>query len=317
MKIEYLPYKPKGQTIGVIETANDILEDYNSQGYSLTLRQLYYQFIAKDMFPDSWCNEAGTKNHIGSYNKLKSIISRAREGGLVDWQHIKDRGRACVSRPHWDSPSGFLESVIPQFHIDLWEDQPIRIEVWVEKDALSDVIQQACRRWDVTSFACKGYTSASSMWEAAHDRFLVDYGQAGQHVIILHLGDHDPSGIDMTRDIKRRLNLFSTPYEDSQDTPSITIQRIALNMNQVEEYDPPPNPAKEVDPRFAEYQDEYGDVSWELDALEPSVITDLIDFHIEGIVDFGLFKQRVQQKEDWQNELQDITDSLGGIDDED
>ena len=84
--------------------------------------------------------------------------------------------------------------------------------------------------------------------------------------MIIHLGDHDPSGIDMTRDIQERLQMFGA---------DVYVKRVALTMNQIGTYNPPPNPAKITDSRASKYIDEYGNESWELDALEPQVITDL------------------------------------------
>jgi hypothetical protein len=291
-RISYTKYKPKGPAARIVELANDILRDYNRQGFNLTVRQLYYQFVSRDLFPDEWVNEIGTKNHTGNYNRLKSIIAKAREGGLVDWEYIKDRGRSLTQRPHWVSGQQFLNSVAPQFHIDLWLDQPKRVEVWVEKDALSDVIDQACNPLDVPNFACKGYASASSMWEAAHNRFLLKYAQAEQDIVIIHLGDHDPSGVHMTQDIEERLKLFASPYEDDQKRANITVQRIALTMAQVEEYEPPPNPTKEADPRSAVYRREFGETCWELDALEPRMLVRLVREAIEEHLDRRLFDAR-------------------------
>lgn len=297
-RIKYKDYKPRGETPGVIVTADEILREYEQRGFNLTLRQLYYQFVARDLFPDAWVNDEGTKNHQGNYNKLKSIIARAREAGMIDWEHIKDRGRKLTQRPHWHSGRQFLDSVAPQFHIDLWDDQPKMVEVWVEKDALSDVVNQACKPYDVPNFACKGYTSASAMWEAAHDRMLLKYAQREQEVIIIHLGDHDPSGVHMTQDIEDRLYVFSTPYQEESGwpRPEITVQRIALTMEQVEEHEPPPNPTKEADPRSDDYIAEFGETCWELDALDPALLVQLIRDTIETHLDRDLFDARKEYK---------------------
>lgn len=302
-RIKYTKYNPKGPAARIVELANEILRDYDSQGFNLTVRQLYYQFVARDLFPDEWVNEIGTKNHTGNYNRLKSIIAKAREGGLIDWDFIKDRGRSLTQRPHWTSGRQFLGNVAPQFHIDLWLDQPKRVEVWVEKDALSDVIDQACHPLDVPNFACKGYASASSMWEAAHNRMLNEYAKNGQKIVIIHLGDHDPSGVHMTQDIEERLNLFASTYEPDMKKADITVERIALTMAQVEEYEPPPNPTKEADPRSAVYRREYGETCWELDALEPRLLVDLVTAAINRHLNRRKFNARQNYAESERNRL--------------
>jgi len=121
-----------------------------------------------------------------------------------------------------------------------------------------------------------------------------------QKTVIFHLGDHDPSGIDMSRDITERLSLFvGRPVE---------VRRIALNMPQVEEYGPPPNPAKTTDSRFESYLEKYGDESWELDALEPKVIVELIQKNLRGVMDKARFDEAIEIQEQGRKELNAISD---------
>ena len=115
------------------------------------------------------------------------------------------------------------------------------------------------------------------MWSAG--RRILGYFDEGKDPLILHLGDHDPSGIDMSRDIEDRLSLFA-------EQP-VEVRRIALNMDQVQAYNPPPNPAKITDSRSAGYIERFGHESWELDALEPQVLSDLIRQHIQDEMDHG------------------------------
>lgn len=300
-RIAYTEWTPKVEAEALIAIIDRVLREYSAAGYDLTLRQLYYQMIAKDYLPDSWTNAAGTKNNVQSYKRIGDLVSKAREAGLLDWGHIVDRGRTLEKRPEWDNPNHFLSSVAPQFKIDLWEDQPKRIEVWVEKDALSGVLERACRPFAVPYFACKGYVSASAIWDAGHNRILHDYHDNGQATVIIHLGDHDPSGIDMTRDIEERLRRFS-----GDDEPDIEVIRIALNMDQVEQYDPPPNPAKETDSRFRGYQDLHGDESWELDALDPPIIVEMIQDAIRDHMDEDLFDAKKEQETAWRQALMEL-----------
>ncbi|MCD4739484.1 MAG: hypothetical protein K8R89_09555, partial [Anaerolineae bacterium] len=152
-----------------------------------------------------------------------------------------------------------------------------RPEVWIEKDALMGVITKVCQRYDVPYFSCRGYTSQSAMWQAGHGR-LRRNAVNGQKTLIIHLADHDPSGLDMTRDIGDRLTMFAG-WEIHD------IKRIALNMNQIEEFTPPPNPTKLSDSRAKAYIAVYGDDSWELDALEPKVIESLIEHTLKQVID--------------------------------
>lgn len=240
----------------LIAKANAILSEYAEKGYDLTLRQLYYQFVSRNIIP----------NTPADYKKLGDLISDARLAGLIDWDMITDRGRWVEKNTHWQKPSQIVEAAAGQWLIDKWSTQPHYVEVWVEKDSLRSIVARACQPLDVAHFSCRGYNSQSEAWAAAQ-RLLVER-EKGKEVHILHLGDHDPSGIDMTRDIEDRLTLFTRE--------PVHVRRIALNMSQIEEFDPPPNPAKMTDSRFASYQQQFGEESWELDSLDPTVIADLI-----------------------------------------
>ncbi|MFC1410461.1 hypothetical protein ACEZCY_14465 [Streptacidiphilus sp. N1-12] len=259
MRIAYVPKKFSGPSLDMIAMAEEICRDYAVQGFDLTLRQLYYQFVARGHLA----------NKQSEYKRLGSVVNDARLAGLIDWDHIVDRTRNLRGLSHWDNPESIIRSVAYGYRTELWANQPHRVEVWVEKDALVGVISRVASRHDVDYFSCRGYTSQSELWSAA--RRLSRYEREGQKPVVIHLGDHDPSGVDMTRDIQERLELFGA---------HVDVRRIALNMDQVEQYNPPPNPAKLTDSRATGYIDLYGRSSWELDALEPTMLDRLIDADI-------------------------------------
>jgi len=289
-RIAYVPktFSPAHQVI--IAHANQIARDYAAEGDSLTLRQLYYRFVAAALIP----------NKDTEYKRLGSILNDARYAGEFDWNYITDRTRNVRGGDGGDSDPRNVVSDL-SFYAALWEGQPERVEVWVEKDALVDVVGRAANPLRTPFFSCRGYTSVSEVWAAARriERYLREPG-VGQ-ITILHLGDHDPSGIDMTRDITDRLHLFLAG--DGFNPDDLTIERIALNMDQVEQYDPPPNPAKMTDSRFAGYVDQYGDESWELDALEPRALRTLISDNIRPHVDQGKWQERLAFERDGQATL--------------
>lgn len=273
-----------------IAQANAIIEDFAAQGFDLTLRQLFYQFVARDLIP----------NTFREYKKLSSTVTDARYAGLIDWLHITDRTRSLRSNSHWDEPEDIIASAVSSFAIDKWQAQEYRPEIWIEKDALVGVIEGVCKRLDVSYFSCRGYTSASEMWIAA--RRLIRYIENGQVPIVIQLGDHDPSGIDMTRDIFDRLELFI----ESEGYDPAEVQRTALNMNQIEMYRPPPNFAKLTDSRADAYVKRYGQNSWELDALEPTVLADLIESTVASYRDDRLWQGAVSLEERHRSDLRDV-----------
>ena len=277
MKIAYEEWNPNPVAQTDIARAEQIFRQYAAQGYDLTLRQLYYQFVARGWIP----------NNMRSYKRLGDIINRARLSGRLDWDYIVDRTRNLVGNSHWDDPSSIISSAASSFALDKWLGQPVRVEVWVEKEALAGVIGRVAEQRDVDWFACRGYVSQSEMWGAAQR--LAGYLDAGQEVVILHLGDHDPSGLDMSRDIADRLAMFLAPTHDAD---RVEVRRIALNRDQIDQYRPPPNPAKLTDSRGSAYVREHGNESWELDALDPNVLSALIDEHIDSVIDPDLFGEQ-------------------------
>ncbi len=300
---KYIDKRLGDKALHLIGIANQIIDDYQAQGLDLTLRQLYYQFVARDIFANSDRN----------YDMLGRTINDGRLVGLVNWSAITDRTRSLDGYRTFDGPVQALASLSDTgdeeehrgadpwlFRRDLWEDQYWRPEVWVEKEALVGVIAGICAQLRVNFFACRGYNSQSEQWRAG--RRMAGYTQKGQRPIVFHLGDHDPSGIDMTRDNRERLELFA-------GTP-ISIQRLALNMDQVEELNPPPNPAKSTDSRHADYRLLYGDSSWELDALDPSYIRDLIASAVDRIRDETVWQKSLLREVNERERLKALTEDF-------
>lgn len=276
----------------LIEMADRICREYAAQGFDLTLRQLYYQFVARDVIA----------NKQTEYKRLGSIINDARLAGLLDWDFIVDRTRNLRGLSHWDNPRSVIQSAAYGYRTERWDNQPHRVEVWIEKDALVGVIAGACKRNDVDYFSCRGYTSQSELWGAAQR--MSRYQRSGQKPIVIHLGDHDPSGVDMTRDISDRLALFGA---------DVDVRRIALNMDQIEAHRPPPNPAKLTDSRATGYIREYGRSSWELDALEPTMLDRLIEDEIWAWRDADLWDQATQAMERERTLLNAVADRWADV----
>jgi hypothetical protein len=260
----------------LIEQANAIIAEYQERGFVLTLRQLYYQFVARDLI----------ENSQQSYKRLGAVIKDGRLAGLIDWDAIEDRTRNLRVLSSWGDPAELVSTAAAQYREDLWRGQPYRIEAWCEKDALLGVIEGVCNAFRVPYFACRGNNSVSEQYKAG--KRFEGYSAAGLVPVVLHIGDHDPNGIDMTRDNRDRLALFARSH--------VELRRLALNMDQIERYRPPPNFAKETDTRFASYAAIYGSECWELDALDPSVIEGLLRAELEGLIDREVWEEAKAQE---------------------
>jgi hypothetical protein len=282
MRQRYEEWTPDPETKGFLDRVNEIVRRYQAQGLKLSVRQVYYQLVA----------HYGLPNTEKSYAKTQRIINMGRLGGYIDWDAIEDRNREIESRPRWGSGAEIIDICARSFHMDMWQHQHNRLFVIIEKAALAGVLESVCREWDVPLLAARGYPSVSIVREMALEH-VVPAIEAGQEVTILHLGDHDPSGIDMTRDLDDRFEMFI--YGEFSDISCFNLRRIALTMNQIDEQNPPPNPAKITDSRFREYSLRYGDESWELDALDPVYLRELVTRHIVEYVDDALWHERREE----------------------
>ena len=294
MKIAYIDKRFSSSRQRLIAVVNEIIDEYLAKGFRLMVRQLCYQFVARGLCP----------NEEKEFERLSRVINDGRLAGLIDWDAIEDRSRNVQIPQSWSRPDDILDACADQYRIDLWGTQKYRVEVWIEKESLLGVISGVCQRLRLPHFACKGYTSQSEMWDSGHNRIREYLGQ-DQIPIILHLGDHDPSGLDMTRDIRERLTLFAGE--------PVTVERIALNMDQIEQYGPPPNPAKMKDARIAGYVKQYGKQSWELDALNPEILSALIKEHAGKYLDDETWNEALEAERLQRDALRQISERYDDV----
>ena len=278
-------------SLELISTMETIIEDYVAQGYRLTVRQLYYQLVAR----------AVVENTERSYKRVTGLVNDAKLAGLLDWEAIEDRTREFIRRTRWDSAAQIVRASADSFHMDHWQGQRERVFVIVEKEALAGVLQRASHDYDVPLLAARGYPSGTVLREFCVADIMGAMNE-GQNVTILHLGDHDPSGVDMTRDLRERVALFSEKL--------VSLVRIALTMPQIKKQKPPPNPAKASDSRFDSYKRLFGTESWELDALKPDFLDNLVRKHINEHIDPSIWKARHEEIEDIRRRLTAAADTF-------
>lgn len=287
MKEKFRNTKLSNQSLSQLDLINDIVNDYAEQGYRLTLRQLYYQLVGQDLIP----------NDQKEYKKLGRLLKEGRMAGIVDWEAIEDRLRKLRALSTWESPRDILLSAHNSFRLDCLQEQPHYIEVWVEKDALSQVVQLAAQEYRVSVLVNRGYGSVTAIYDTYQRLdWRLSHGFAEQ-ATILYVGDHDPSGLDMVRDIEDRV----CEMLKKEHRGKFKVEHIALTMDQINTYSPPPNPAKITDTRAKNYIKKYGQVSWEVDALPPEVLNKIIIHHIETRLDLAKFQtwklKEISQKE--------------------
>lgn len=277
-------HKLYGTSQEMLDKALDVANEYEAQGLKMTLRQLYYQMVARGFI----------ENKQANYKKLGRVLTNAREAGKMSWSVLEDLGRNCMHPYVKETPGEILEDIETDLQLDRWAPLDHYVEVWVEKQALESIVKRACHPRYTPYMACKGYLSATEAYGAGK-RYEAAI-EAGKSAVLIHLGDHDPSGIHMTTDNRDRVRLFARDH-------GIEVRRIALNMDQIEEHNPPPNPAKETDSRAAEYIKRFGDSSWELDALPPDVLDKLIKDAIDEFVDWDVWRQIDRDEEELREPL--------------
>ena len=162
----------------LIDQANAIIAEYRAQGFVLTLRQLYYQFVARDLFANTFRN----------YKRLGNVVSDARLAGEIDWSAMEDRTRELETTNTWDNVTDIIDACADQFKINKWLQQEHYVEVWIEKEALVGVIDEVCKQLEVPYFACRGYVSQSEQYDAGK-RFEKIRDRTGREIHVLHLGD--------------------------------------------------------------------------------------------------------------------------------
>lgn len=265
--IAYEDWSPNKDTVDIIAKCNTIIQE--KSGFILSVRQIFYQGVAKDW----WANRDSM------YQRLIGILRNARMAGMVSWDAIEDRGRALMGHRTFEHPGQAFAALADAnyrdpwtYRMDLWANQDWRPEVWYEKAAVEGIVDQICSELRVDHFATRGHSSVSETWRAGQ-RFA-DYIKRGQRPVIFYLGDRDPTGMHIPEHIEETLHKFVGQ--------PIMVQRIALNQDQIDKYDMPPNPVKiradgeYADSRAKVYVDQFGEVSYELDALDPEVMQELI-----------------------------------------
>jgi hypothetical protein len=257
----------QAKTQNIIDQAREILEAFNP----MTLRQVYYQLVSRQVID----------NNRSTYQAVSNALVDARREGIIPWEWMEDRTRRPSIWAMYDDPADFASIMKYRYKRDVWRTQPARLEVWLEKDALSGLFKDVVGEYGVTLCVGRGYDGWDSIHNAAER-----YG-AGDDVTVLYFGDFDPSGEDMVRSLRDRLaDLGSQP----------TIVKKALTMEDIRRYNLPPNFTKATDTRSAGHIAKYGDVSVELDALPPTVLQARLRDEVENHLDMEAFKACQEQE---------------------
>lgn len=287
MKEQFRNQRFNTKSRDLLEKCLSILNEYEQKSIKVTLRQLYYQLVSRGYIP----------NIDKEYHKLSSLLTDARYNAIIDWDAIEDRIRIPHRHSQFDNILDLVQCAKNSYRLDRWNGQEYYIEVFCEKDAISGVLLPITEQWHVYLNVNRGYSSATAVYDASK-RFL-EHDKTG---VLLYLGDHDPSGLDMIRDIQDRLKEFGC---------EIKVIPIALTLEQIKKYNPPPNPAKITDSRAKDYISQFGGKSWEVDALPPDVMINLVDAAIRQYVDVEKLDMVIKQEIEDMRQLEELAKKLG------
>jgi len=286
-------WSPQKPTLEVLLPVIEILE----QEHPVTVRHLYYCLIGQSIL---------TKEEEG-YDKLVKVMKRARLSGLVPWNWIIDTSRRVLEIDLYDSVKEFLTKQIPYYYKDTWENQRRYILVWVEKEALATPLWQAVNHYNIPVFPAKGYDSWTHFLEAV--KKMREMGD--KELVVLYLGDHDPSGMNIPSDLQNRCKLMNL---------NVRFERIAITEEQIDQYNIPklplrkdPKKGKYKDPRAEKYVEKYGAWFVELDALKPSALKQIVKGEIRELLDLETFEQDLRTEEEEKEFLKDYL--LSDLDD--
>ncbi len=264
--------------------------DFLEENHPATVRQVYYQLVAKQVIP----------NNRNQYQAVINLLRDTRLDGTIPWEWIEDRTRRSRPVQMFDDLYDFLAAVRRSYRRDVWVDQPTYVEVWLEKDALSGIFEDVLRPYGVTLNVGRGYDGWDSIHNAAER-----YREAcafGQNVTILYFGDFDPSGNDMVRSLRERLETLGVPQD------LVEIKKCALTFEDIAHYQLPPDFAKKTDSRSKKFIAENGDVSVELDALTPAIIRQRLIAEIERHMDLEALDETKAQEQSDRDALRRLID---------
>lgn len=264
-----MPKARTKKTEELIQASHDILQTE----HPMTLRQLYYRLVSKLIL----------ENCKAEYQRLSNYMTAAREEGSIIPEWIVDRSKPEIIPDVWDDVGSYIEAVSMSYHRDYWNEQPYYCEVWIEKDSLTGSIENTIKNLGVTLRAHRGYGSCTKKMEIA-----TLFDSISKPIQIFYIGDHDPSGIDIERDLLSKI----TQYMETEKF--ISLERLAISRDDIETFNLPPLRVKAKDPRAKAFTKLHGYEVVEADALPPSELRRRIQESVSTLINVERWNHNVR-----------------------
>jgi hypothetical protein len=247
-----------GASLDLIEAMHKAAE----AAYPITGRGIGYKLFTAGLIPSM---------ETGQMQRVYRLLKEARERGMIPWEWIVDETRELERSPSWDDPAAFVRTVSRAYRRDHWNHQPVRVEVWSEKGTIRGVLAPVLNQYGVGFRVMHGFGSATTGYDVSQD-------DDGRDLIVLYVGDYDPSGMCMSEhDLPKRFEKY--------DGDHIELKRIALRREHLDSLPSFPATDKKKDKRYTWFVRNFGDQCWELDALDPNDLRDLVDEAIKSEIE--------------------------------
>ena len=284
----YASWRPQKKTAVLMYQVQAILEEYRAH-LPMSGRQVFYRLVAVHDYPK-------TENFA---NKLTEHLVRARRAGMIPFEHIRDDGISLMDHAHYADENAFYKHVHDEakaYKRDKLARQKVNIRVYCEAAGLIPQLGKVCEPYSIPVYSCSGFDSLSAKYELKESIWRA-YQYQGRRTVILHLGDHDPSGESIFNDglVEDIYAFLKRDVPHKQPHEVVTFERAALTKEQIARFQLPTAPPKATDSRTRNWK---GEEACQLEALAPDVLAGLLDATIKTHLNLAIYEQDLKAEEE-------------------
>lgn len=271
-------WNPRPETRALVSDVRNILED-NSDIAPLTLRQIFYMLVSGYEFDKT----------EKSYKRLCETMNKARRAQWISMDDIRDDGLRREDPESWKDENQIIstfKSYADRFRLQRQADQPEHLIVWCEAGGMLPQLANYCDEYGVPVMSSGGFDSVTTKHNFAQE--------AAEHdtVRILHIGDHDPSGVHMYSSLDEDLSAFVDYYGGD-----IYVDRIAVTPDQVDELNLPTAPPKATDNRS------FVGRTTQAEAIPPRRLRDIVKQEIISRMDMDIYQDTLETENEIRQSL--------------
>ena len=264
----------------------EVLEQDNPQ----SVRHVFYRMT------DPRLPEPVEKTEAG-YRQVQQRLALMRRSGHIPYGWITDATRSGSHVNTFSSPGEFLQRVSSLYRGNPWADCDQYCEVWTESRSLAGVVQGLCSELAVSLYPAGGFASMTLLYDAA--QYIEQRASDKESAVVFYVGDYDPAGVLIDQSIEQELR------EHLPDGFPLEFQRIAVNEDQVIEYDLPTKPRKASDARRLDITE-----TVEAEAMPAATLRELLRSSIEGLLPDGAVEDMDQTDEEEREGIERMAELL-------